>query len=184
MVNVSARHPLVKDVHYRELSVREGGCMRFELLGNAVDFLFDQPVLPEGETRVYYSTYKDSSPQPWLVLEAMCGRVLPFYRWNGNSIKAAFLGCRVGTPDFQNGCCGSTIEKSLFHDALFQFSAIPELTQVFDLKQANHAFRTVEGVRPFLLNGIYCQVLDLCSHKTWGKLDDPNLPVFCEITRK
>lgn len=180
---VSAACPLIKGIHYRELSVREGGEMRFELRSAPVVFRFAEPIMEAGEIREFHARDFNGVAYEWLRLEAGRGLVMPYYRWNGNSIKKVVLGCRVGTPDFQGGRMGSTIEKSLFHDALFQFSTLPELTDLFDLQKANHAYRVIEGASPFRLNGVYCNVLNKFSSNTWARPDSKCAAVSCRITR-
>lgn len=184
MIDVTAARPLIRGIHYRELSVREGGTDRFELRSQPVEFRFSSAVLPEGEVRSYRARDRKSGfYREWLRLEAHKGFVMPYYRWNGNSVKKVVFGVRVGTPDFQDTAQGSTIEKSLFHDALFQFSSLAELNDAFDLKAANHAYRTIEGSRPFRLNNIYCWALDRGSSEFWGKIGDNDSEVTCVITK-
>jgi hypothetical protein len=184
MVNVSAARPLIRGIHYRELSVREGGADRFELRSQPIEFLFDAPVLPDGEVRSFRARDRKSGfYREWLRLESRKGIVMPYYRWNGNSIKKVICGVRVGTLDFQDTEQGSTIEKSLFHDTLFQFSSLEELTEVFSLAAANHAYRTIEGRRPFRLNNVYCWALDQWSAGSWGKIGDSDSEVTCVISK-
>lgn len=168
---VSVAHPLTRGTHYRELSVREGGAMRFEVRSSPVVYQFDEPIMAAGELRAFHARDSNGVAYEWLRLEASRALVMPYYRWNGNSIKKVALGMRLGTPDFQGGFMGSTIEKSLFHDALFQFSTLPELTDLFDLRKANQAYREIEGATPFRLNNVYCKVLDRCSANSWARPD-------------
>jgi hypothetical protein len=177
---VSALRPLVKNRNYRELSVREGGVMRYELLDAPVDYTFSEPVLPKTERLSFYARAADGSDRRWLVIEPHRARVMPYYRWNGNSIKWVAAGRRLGTPDFEGGFMGSTVEKSLLHDALFQFSSLEELCRVFDLRRANDAYRTIEGDRPFRLNSVYCGVLERCSSRLWGVRGPADAEVFCK----
>ena len=181
---VSSAHPLVKGLHYRELSAREGGQMRFELRSAPVIYEFAAPIMAAGEVRAFHAKDFNGVSYEWLRLEARRAVVMPYYRWNGNSIKKVVLGVRVGTPDFQGGRMGSTIEKSLFHDTLFQFSTLPELTELFDLKKANQAYRDIEGAVPFRLNDVYCKVLDKFSAGTWGQPDSSSASVSCVITKQ
>ena len=180
---VSAVHPLIKGLHYRELSVREGGAMRFELRSSPVTYRFSEPVMRAGEVRSFHAKDFAGCSREWLRIEPHHAMVMPYYRWNGNSIKRVVLGVRVGTPDFQgDGRMGSTIEKSLLHDALFQFSTLPELVEIFDLHKANQAYREIEGAAPFRLNDLYCKVLDKLSANTWGKPDSVSASVACVKT--
>lgn len=181
---VSAVHPLIRGLHYRELSVREGREMRFELRSSPVTYRFSEPALPDGELRSFHAKDFNGVDHEWLRIEPRHAMVMPYYRWNGNSIKRVILGVRVGTLDFQgDGRMGSTIEKSLLHDALFQFSTLPELVEIFDLKKANQAYREIEGAAPFLLNDLYCKVLDQFSANTWGKPDSNCAEVSCVVTK-
>lgn len=178
-MQVQAAERLVAGKHFRHLSVADGGEMAFELLSRPAYFNFSEPIMSASERLRFFCRGSDGIEREWFVLESRQAIIMPWYRWNGNSPKKIVLGRRVGTLDFAGGWMGSTIECSLFHDPLFQFSALPELRDLFSLEIANFAYRDIGLQMKFRLISVYFLALKHGSHSSWAI---PNSDIRCEYS--
>lgn len=174
---VQAAERLVAGKHFRHLSVADGGEMAFELLSRPAYFDFSEEIMSASERLRFFCRGSDGVEREWFVLESRRAIIMPWYRWNGNSPKKVIRGKRVGTLDFTGGWMGSTVECSLFHDPLFQFSALPELRDLFPLEFANSAYRDIGIQMKFRLISIYCLALKHGSHSSWAI---PNSDIRCQ----
>lgn len=108
--------PFLENEHYRELSPAEGeGRYRFRTL-------LPVTVLLQKDPGVRLS-FRDPAGREWLRLDRRLVTIAEGYAWNGNSPKRWYpvIGW-VGTPDPVRTRLGSA-----FHDALCQFSRVPEM---------------------------------------------------------
>lgn len=152
---------LREGIHYRRLSVREGGGVyRFETL-LPLTYHFAAPLLPDSRTLSYRTPAGE-----WLLLTRTTATVSARYRWNGNSPKKGIhlLGrdLWLGTPDYP-----ATLAASLLHDAFFQFSG----TRPFpvSLDYANACYAGICRGAHFRLTAVYQTALEECSRAYWGK---------------
>ncbi len=150
----------VEGIHFRRMRVSESdGKYRFETLRKISVPINGFPVSPVA----FFSNGSE-----WFRITPYELAVPKGYAWNGSSPKQGYciLGKDIwlGTPDFRE-----TILASLFHDALFQFSATKHFP--FSLEQSNDIFFLLCG--KFRLANAYSGAL-----KDWSKnyFNRPPLP--------
>lgn len=169
-------NPLSEFVNFRRLAVREtGGRYRFMTL---------RPVscrttksLPDGIAKLSFQTQaRDGVWEEWLSVENKRATIARNYAWNGNTPKRGIAMPRfdlwLGTPDWE-----STLDASLWHDAMFQYSALPEMP--WNLAEANLAYLLLARRRKsHVARPIYC-ALNEFSAPFWGR---PHSENRCVVT--
>lgn len=172
--------PLIKGVDYIELSTKKAGEYKYELLRD-VTFYFSEHIFGSDEIRSFRCKGNDGVTREWFELSRSQAVVRKGYRWNGNSPKKVVCGLRLGSPDFEGGFWGSTVEASLFHDNLFQFSCLHELVTAITLVVANWAYKNIAKQRKCKFATIIDFILRKWSKSNWG---NPDQSVSCVIIFK
>ena len=84
------------------------------------------------------------------------------YAWNGCSPKVYLANFLLGTPDFHE-----TIEASLIHDVLFQFSSTKHFTHSFE--KCNLEFVASMRSYDFVLASLYYHAVEALGRKHFKK---------------
>lgn len=133
-------------------------------------------ILDEGEIRHFF----DHLNREWLTIYPRKMVLHAPYRWNGNTpkrgIRVLWWDMWLGTPDFYPG----TIAASGWHDALYQFSGLPEMP--IKRWQADDVYHQLSEAHGAPLDEIYATALKVFASRAWGKEGMPGLHAKIERT--